>query len=53
MFVQVHAGPGGLSGLYIQHVDHHNTGWYECVAMTTINMDSKGAYLQVLGENLK
>ncbi|GFS11365.1 contactin [Elysia marginata] len=45
----VHAGPGGVSGLYIKQVNHHHTGWFECVAITTINSDIKGAYLQVLG----
>ncbi|RUS71142.1 hypothetical protein EGW08_021095 [Elysia chlorotica] len=45
----VHAGPGGVSGLYIKHMNHHNTGMYECVAITTINSDTKGAYLEVLG----
>ena len=46
---QVQAGAGGLNGLYIKHVNHHHTGWYECVAITTINNDRKGAYLTVLG----
>nr|KAG5696570.1 hypothetical protein BaRGS_030438 [Batillaria attramentaria] len=46
---KVRRGPRGNSGLYILTVDFIHAGYYECKARTTLNHDSRGAYLTVLG----
>ncbi|XP_059143643.1 contactin-like [Physella acuta] len=39
----------GKTGLYIQQVNLHHAGYYECQATTTLSSDKRGAFLTVVG----